>query len=303
MLIFKAHAKPITAVAFSPDGTLLATGSGTERIARVWRLAAPGGGLLDKPAKLHEWPLEFVANVGFSADSKLVVASGMQKLGAWKVADGAPVLEVDKPSANKLCVSSQGIVYALGFVETRRWRLADGKPLPAWKSAEPGDNYGAGPVACTSDGKRVASHWSPKSGPASRFEVRDASSGQVVARYDREKVSVQPARARFGRDDTLFATSYGPEIVVWDASSGTPVTTLSVGKKHVPDLAFTVGGKQLIAVSNDETVRRWDTTSWKELSLYTWKAGKLTALDVSADGCRVASGGQAGKVVIWDVVD
>ena len=58
MLIFKAHAKPITAVAFSPDGTLLATGSGTERIARVWQLAAPGGGLLDKPKKLHEWPNE-----------------------------------------------------------------------------------------------------------------------------------------------------------------------------------------------------------------------------------------------------
>ncbi len=302
MLIFKAHAKPITAVAFSPDGSLLATGSGTERIVRVWQLVAPGGGLLDKPKKLHEWPNEFVANVAFTADSKIVVASGMQMLGAWTVADGKPVLEEPKASANKMIVSPQGIVYAHGFMETKRWSLLDRKWLPAWKSALPGNNYGAGPVACTSDGKRVASHWSPDAAPASRFEIRDGQSGKVVVNCDRAHVSVQPARARFGRDDSLFATAYGPEIVVWDANKGTELKTLSVGKKHVPDVAFTAGGKRMIAVSNDETVRQWDTETWKELEVYTWNAGKLTALDVSGDGCRVAAGGQAGKVVLWDVV-
>ncbi len=303
MLIFKAHAKPITAIAFSPDGTLMATGSGTERIARVWRLAAPGGGLLAKPEKLHEWPNDFVGNVAFSADGKIVVASGMQKLGAYTVADGKPVLEVDKASANKLCVSSLGTIYGHGFIQTKRWALPAAKELPAWTSDEPADNYGAGPVACTSDGKRVAAFWSPKEGPGGRFEIRDAATGKVVVRCDREKVSVQPARAKFGKKDALLATSFGPDIVVWDARKGTELKTLNIGKKHVPDVGFTGGGKQLIAVSNDETVRRWDTGSWKELEAYTWKAGKLTALDVSSDGCRVASAGQAGKVVIWDVVD
>jgi WD40 repeat protein len=303
MLIFKAHGKPITSIAFSPDVSLLATGSRTEKLVRLWQLAAHGGGLLDKPKKLQEWKADWVDNVAFTADATILVGGGMKQLAAWNLADGGkPILEVPSASANKLCVSPQGILYALGFMMTKRWSLPDGKQLDDWKSADAGDNYGAGPVACTSDGTRVASHWGPKGGPGSRFEVREASTGKVVARYDRQKVSVQPNRARFGRNDTLFATSYGPEIVVWDARTGEEIVTLSVGKKHVPDVAFTAGGKRLIAVSNDETVRQWDTETWEELEVYTWAAGKLTALDVSSDGCRVAAGGQAGKVVLWDVV-
>lgn len=301
MLIFKAHAKPITAVAFSPDGTLLATGSGTERIARLWQLVAPGGGLLDKPKKLHEWPHEWVHNVAFSADSKVVVASGMQKLAAYTTADGKPVFASDQANGLKMCVSKD-VIYTHGFVDTKRFTFA-GKALPAWKSALPGNNHGGGPVAVTSDGTRVASYWSPDDHAGGCFEIRDAASGKVVVTCDRAKVSVQPARAKFGAKDTLLATAFGPDIVVWETKKGTEKTTLNIGKKHVPDVGFTGGGTQLIAVSNDETVRRWDVKSWKELAAYTWSAGKLTALDVAADGCRVASGGQAGKVVIWDVVD
>jgi WD40 repeat protein len=305
MLIFKAHAKPITAVAFSPDMTMLATGSGTERLFRVWRLVAPGGGLLEKPEKVHEWPNEWVANVAFTTDSKIVVASGSQKLAAYDLAaKGKLVLDEAKASGFKMCVSSKNVIYAHGMVATKRWSLPDGKPIKGeWKGDSDADkNHGAGPVAVTSDGGRIAAYWSPDEGPPdARFVVRDIE-GKIVARYDREKVSVQPARARFGKKDTLFATAFGPDIVVWDAKKGTEIKTLSVGKKHVPDVAFTAGGKRLIAVSNDETVRQWDTETWKELEVYTWKAGKLTALDVSSDGCRVAAGGQAGKVVIWDVV-
>ncbi len=303
MLIFKAHAKPITAVAFSPDMALLATASGTERLVRLWQLTAAGGGLLDKPKKLHEWPLEFGANVGFSADSKILVASSMGALKAWDLSrDVTPVIEADKASANKMCVSSNDIVYAHGFRVTKRWSLPAGKSLEPWDADSAGDNYGAGPVACTSDGTRVAIHWSPEGGPASRFVVRDAKTGAVVAHLDQQNVSVQPARARFGRDDTLFATSYGPLIVVWDVASQKQVASFAIGKKHVPDLAFTAGGKRLVAVSNDETVRQWDTETWKELEVYTWEVGKLTSLDVSSDGCRIAAGGQPGKVVLWDVV-
>jgi len=45
------------------------------------------------------------------------------------------------------------------------------------------------------------------------------------------------------------------------------------------------------------------TRTWKEKDVYSWKVGKLTVLDVSADGCRVASAGALGKVIVWDVVE
>ena len=115
MLIFKAHAKPITAVAFSPSGTLLATASGTERLVRLWQLGS------DKPKKLHEWPMHFPSSVAFSPDSRIVAAGSLRELGAWNL-DGTAII-ADKASAPKLCISSKGVLYAHGMVSTRR-RLA-----------------------------------------------------------------------------------------------------------------------------------------------------------------------------------
>jgi WD40 repeat protein len=40
MIVFMAHAKPIYAVHFSPDGTRLATSSGDETV-RLWALDTP----------------------------------------------------------------------------------------------------------------------------------------------------------------------------------------------------------------------------------------------------------------------
>jgi WD40 repeat protein len=297
MLIFKAHAKPITAVAFSPDGTLLATASGTERLVRLWQLGT------DKPKKLHEWPMHFPSSVAFSPDSQIVVAGSLGALGAWQP-DGTAVID-EKVGAPKLCVSARGVLYAHGMVSTRRWTLPAGTPLPGEWAGETAEdlNHGCGPIACTTDGARVAAHFAPKTGPDSRFVVRDAASGEIVARFDREKVSVQPVRARFSHANELFATSFGPEIVVWNVKTQTITTTLSVGKKHVPDVAFTSLGACLVATSNDATVRRWDTKTWKEKPVYEWDVGKLAALDVSADECRIASGGATGKIIIWDVAD
>ena len=56
-----------------------------------------------------------------------------------------------------------------------------------------------------------------------------------------------------------------------------------------------------MTVHNDEMVRAWDTSSWSEAGSYAWKIGKLGAVAVAPDGCRVAAGGSTGKVVIWDV--
>ncbi|CAN5470254.1 hypothetical protein BH11MYX1_BH11MYX1_57560 [soil metagenome] len=186
------------------------------------------------------------------------------------------------------------------MTSTTRFNLPHGERLEeAWKGETAQDlDHGAGPVACTSSGDRVASHFAPSRGPDSRFLVREVASGKIVARFDQEYVSVQPVRARFSHGDALFATTFGPDIVIWDVTTARLAKTLSVGKKHVPDVAFTGHGATLGATSNDQTVRRWDTQTWKEKEAYTWDVGKLAALDVSSDECRIAAGGATGKVII-----
>ena len=295
MLIFKAHTKPITAVAFSPEGTLLATASGTERLVRLWQLSS------EKPKKLHEWPIEFPTSLAFSPDSTIVAAGSLGRLAAWDVATGAAAFDA-KAGASSICCADD-LIFAHGMMGTTRFSLPRGKRLEGdWNGETDEDlNYGAGPIARTTSGDRVASHFAPAQGPDSRFLVREIRTGKIVARFDQPKVSVQPIRARFSHRDAMFATTFGSEIVVWDVKTAQIAKTLSVGKKHVPDVAFTGHGATLVATSNDQTIRRWNTQTWKEQEAYTWDIGKLAALDVSNDECRIAAGGATGKVILWDV--
>jgi WD40 repeat protein len=80
------------------------------------------------------------------------------------------------------------------------------------------------------------------------------------------------------------------------------VTTLKLPRKHFQDAAFTLDGKRLLTVSNEATVRVWETVNWSECHAYEWKAGPLKAIAMSSDGTRAAVAGTR-KIVIWDLDD
>jgi WD40 repeat protein len=80
------------------------------------------------------------------------------------------------------------------------------------------------------------------------------------------------------------------------------VVTLKLPRKHFQGAAFTTDGKRLLTISNEATVRVWETTSWKECHAYEWEAGPLRSITMSNDGTRAAVAGTK-KIVIWDLDD
>ncbi len=82
--LFGSHGNAITSVAFSPDGTLLASG-GRQNVG-VWRVA---DGKLLHDLRGHE---NFVGCVTFSADGRYILSGGYdQTIHIWRAADGALV--------------------------------------------------------------------------------------------------------------------------------------------------------------------------------------------------------------------
>src|SRR5262249_33899996 len=102
---------------------------------------------------------------------------------------------------------------------------------------------------------------------ATRVGVFDVRTGEQLSKHEfpGDKVRCAP------RDPFVVGAGYGNTISIHDAESGKHVQTLTLELKHVQDFAFSPDGRFLAAVSNEELVRIWDTTSWKERDPLAWQ--------------------------------
>ena len=72
-------------------------------------------------------------------------------------------------------------------------------------------------------------------------------------------------------------------------------------RAHFTAIAFHPNGRFLLAASNDQTVKLYDTTTWEPARAFTWSVGRMRSVCFSPDGTLAAAGSERGKIVVWDV--
>jgi WD40 repeat protein len=218
------HDQWVAAVAFSPDGRKLLTGSGdiARRTGRTILWDAQTGQALG-PATEHRY---MVMSVAFSPDgSRFATGSGnLAEVAPWP--------------------------FLVPAGEARLWDAATGKPLgpplphrgsvPA-VAFRPGDGHYL-LTACMQD--QTACLW-------------DTGTGKLVrALSHRSKV----VAAAFSPDGTMVATGpYGKDerALLWEAATGKCVGQLP-HNSIVPGVAFSPDGRRLLTGSGDYVARLWD---------------------------------------------
>jgi WD40 repeat protein len=105
----------------------------------------------------------------------------------------------------------------------------------------------------------------------------------------------------FSPASDLLAAACGPVLRLWDVAGERLLAEPRAGTKYVRGLTFTADGMRLATVSYDKLVRLWAAPDLTEVGHFEWQIGKLTAIDASRDGCRMAAGSTTGTVVLWDV--
>ena len=107
--------------------------------------------------------------------------------------------------------------------------------------------------------------------------------------------------AAFSDDGTRIATAGADGVVMaWDAETGELLAILEGhGRGMVLDVAFLPNGS-LVSVGQDATLRRWDVDSEQQLGAVQADSAQAFCVATSADGTKIATGGDSGAIIVWD---
>jgi WD40 repeat protein len=288
----------VYAVAFSPDGHLLASGledAGTQ----LWD-AATGERLRTLHPDTTFWtemtgPVHAVA---FSPDGRLLASAGEDKtVRLWDPAIGQHERTLTGHARGiwGVAFSPDGRLLASGGDDktVRLWELASGQH----ERTLTGHARGIWGVAFSPDGRLLASAsedktvrlWDPATGQHERTLAGHAGPVRSVA---------------FSPDGRLLASASDDKTVrLWDMATGQDGRTL-IGPfmghaGWVRSVAFSPDGRLLASASHDKTVRLWDPATGQHERTLAGHAGPVRSVAFSPDGRLLASAGDDGTVRLW----
>jgi WD40 repeat protein/serine/threonine protein kinase len=286
------------AVAFSPDGTLLATAGDNERRSKCLKVWDPATGKLRWEAVAHT---ALATSIAFSTDGRLLASAGYDgKVKLWDPFSGREQASINAETDLLRCLalSPNGRIVAAGGRHeppttssdhvAHLWDTATGQVLYILR----GHGRQIRSIVFSPDGRRVVT----------------ASDDQIVRIWDVE--SGLELRS-FREVCPVQCVAYTPDgkALVWGTQSGQLARLhLATGQlerfagRHAGEiraLSFTPDGSRLATGGSDGIVRLWDTTTGAEL--LTLLAGSLPINSVafSPTGDRLASAGHDGAVKIW----
>lgn len=295
-LTLHGHAGPVYGVAYSPDGTRIATAS-NDKTAKIWD-AVTGKELLTLSGHTNR-----VLDVAFSPDGiQLVTGSGDQTAKVWDATTGKELLALVghadtvwgvafSPDGKRIATSS-GVVNADSKDRTAKvWDAVTGKELLTLT----GHKGGVIAVTFSPDGKYLATASSD-----STAKVWDGSTGKellTLTGHTREVRSVA-----FSPDDRRLATgSIDGTLKLWDAASGQLLFTLTGAVGFVRSVTFSPDGTRLVTSSTDGAVQVWDAATGTLLQSLVGHTAGVWRVSFSPDGTRLATSSDDNTVRVWDV--
>jgi eukaryotic-like serine/threonine-protein kinase len=317
------HGKGVTAVAFSPDGSRLATGS-MDRTLRIWDLStgeelttlrghsgtivgivyssdgarvtsASDDGTVktwevsNKEAlSLYRKKFTFASAV-FSRDGQLFAVKSLEALKICDAATGREKISIPVGSTNRagLAFMPDGQQIVSGGVRgMMRWNTTTGKKEGEF-SGEGGFTSG---VAMTADGKYLAS-----GSIKGTVSLWNAATGQKEFTFaERSKcvwsVAISP-------DGKRVAAGSTGTVRIWDCTTRKQVCAIKRGESF--GVAFSPDGKRL-AAGVEKAVELFDGFTGEEVATFRGHDKAVSSVAFSSDGKRIVSGSFDGAIKIWD---
>ncbi|CAL9558455.1 Serine_threonine-protein kinase PknD [Nocardiopsis dassonvillei] len=290
-LTLARHGGVVHTVAFSPDGTTLATGGGERNgTARLW----------DVDTGEHLTTLthnDYVESVSFSPDGAALATGGGNDNGAarlWDVGAGEISTLTDHQSyVYSVAFSPDGAALATGGTDgtARLWNADTGEHITTLT----GHNGAVQSVAFSPDSTTLATGSTDHTA-----RLWNADTGEHLATLT-------------GHMDNVWAVAFSPEGALlatggadgtarlWNADTGEHITTLTGHNGAVQSVAFSPNGTTLATGGADHTARLWNADTGEHITTLTGHNGAVRSVAFSPNGTTLATGGADGTARLWNV--
>ncbi|MBN1201612.1 MAG: WD40 repeat domain-containing protein [Anaerolineae bacterium] len=290
----KAHDQAITALAISPDGSLLISSS-EDQTLKLWSL--PEGYLL----KTLEDSTQVVLTMAITSDGSLLASGGEDGLVKfWSLPDGELL--------NTLTDQSMvGPISALAFARDGLLLVAANKAggimLYTLSDTQPLDSLGIGTVAdvmaLTPDGMLLASVMFD--GDTTLWSLADSQDPQEVARFTDHGSLVQAVALT--PDGSLLVSGDAHGVIeIRTVPDGEVVHTLKHSSGAICYLAVSPDGTKLFSGSQDGTVKVWLLSNGEPL-IAAESNTMTTKLVVAPEEPLFVVGTREGHIRLWSLVD